>query len=354
MFEDISYKSLLDRMLSRVPDSFDKREGSIIYDALAPAALELMGLYIELGRVLNESFADTASREFLILRCRERGIFPKPATNAILRGVFAPEKIEVTGTRFNIGEINYTVGEKISDGVYYVTCESPGVIGNRFLGDMLPIDYVNGLESARLTEVLIPGEDEESTEELRKRYLDSFNKKAFGGNVQDYKEKTLEISGVGAVKVTPVWNGGGTVLLTILDSELNAPSDELISAVKNAADPEENSGDGYGFAPIGHVVTVKGADKISINISAVVEYDSGYNFSFLEDEIKNQLSDYLLEQRGEWQESASGLTVRISRIETRLLSVKGIVDISGTKINGGDGNLTLDFNEIPILGSVEM
>ncbi len=354
MFEDVTYQSILDRMLSRVPDSIDKREGSIIFDALAPAAAELMRVYFELGQVLEESFADTASREFLILRCKERGIFPRSATNAVLRGVFVPSSVDVTDARFNIGEINYTVGEKISDGIYYVTCESVGEVGNRFLGDMLPIDYVNRLESAQLTEVLIPGEDEESTEALRKRYLDSFNKKAFGGNVQDYIEKTLALSGVGAVKVTPVWNGGGTVLLTILDSELNAPSEELISAVKNAADPADNSGNGYGFAPIGHTVTVKGADEIPINISAVVEYDSGYNFFVLEDEIKKQLSGYLMELRGEWQESASGLTVRISRIETRLLSVTGIVDISGTMVNGVDGNYSLSAYEIPVLGGVEM
>lgn len=354
MFEDISYKSLLERMLDRVPNSLDKREGSIIYDALAPAALELMALYIELGRVVNESFADTASREFLIRRCKERGIFPRAATNAVLRGVFVPSSVDVSGVRFNIGEINYTVGEKISDGAYYVTCESAGEVGNRFLGDMLPIDYVSGLETAQLAEVLIPGEDEESTEALRTRYLDSFEKKAFGGNVQDYKEKTLAVPGVGAVKVTPVWDGGGSVLLTILDSEMNAPSGELISAVKSAADPEENSGEGYGFAPIGHVVTVEGAAEVPINISADVEYDSGYSFSVLEDEIKTQLSDYLLELRGEWQESAAGLTVRISRIETRLLSVTGIVDVSNAKINGAEENLSLGFDEIPVLGGVEM
>lgn len=353
MFEGISYNLLLERMLERVPDSFDKREGSVIYDALSPAAMELMKLYIELERVLNESFADTASREFLIRRCKERGIYPKAATNAVLRGLFVPESVNVEGTRFNIGEINYTVGEKISDGVYRVICESIGAVGNRYLGDMLPIDYVDGLNSARLIEVLIPGEDEESTEALRARYLDSFEKKAFGGNVQDYTEKTLAIAGVGAVKVTPVWDGGGTVLLTILDSELNAPSSELVSAVKNAADPEGNSGSGYGFAPIGHTVTVRGANEVSINIAAAVEYDSGFSFASLEDKIKKQLSDYLFELRGEWSGS-SGLIVRLSRIETRLLSIKGIADIARTAINGAEENLRLAPNDIPVLGGVDM
>ena len=68
MFQDISYKSILKRMLDRIPNNFDKREGSIIYDALAPCAMELMNMYISLNTVLKETFGDTASRDFLILR----------------------------------------------------------------------------------------------------------------------------------------------------------------------------------------------------------------------------------------------------------------------------------------------
>lgn len=41
MYESITADALLARMLARVPDSIDKREGSIIYDALMPAAIEL-------------------------------------------------------------------------------------------------------------------------------------------------------------------------------------------------------------------------------------------------------------------------------------------------------------------------
>jgi len=84
---------------------------------------------------------------------------------------------------------------------------------------IIPIDYINNLGRAEITELLIPARDEEETEALRKRYFDSFNMKAYGGNISDYKLKVHEIEGVGAVKVTPVWNGGGTVLLTILDSD---------------------------------------------------------------------------------------------------------------------------------------
>ena len=45
-----------------------------------------------------------------------------------------------------------------------------------------------------------------ATEDLRQRYFDSFEEKAFGGNVRDYLEKTNAIPGVGSTKVTRVWN----------------------------------------------------------------------------------------------------------------------------------------------------
>mgnify|MGYP000166977145 CR=1 FL=1 len=79
-------------------------------------------------------------------------------------------------------------------------CETPGVIGNQYLGSMVPIEYIEGLETAKLTKVLIPGEDREDTEDLRTRYFNSFNAQAFGGNVQDYLEKTNAIPGVEAQK----------------------------------------------------------------------------------------------------------------------------------------------------------
>lgn len=47
---------------------------------------------------------------------------------------------------------------------------------------MIPIDYIEGLETCYLTELLIPGEDEEATEDIRARYFDTFDTKPFGGN----------------------------------------------------------------------------------------------------------------------------------------------------------------------------
>lgn len=207
MYEQVTYEAILKRMLDRVPSRFDKREGSVIWDAHSPEAIELQLLYIELDAILREAYGDTASREFLVLRCKERGITPCPATHAILKGVFTPAAVDVLGKRFSIETRNYVVTEQLADGAYLVQCEEAGRAGNQYLGRMIPVEYIAGLASAELTEIRIPGEDEEETEALRQRYFDSFGDSAFGGNVRDYLLKTNAIPSVGAAKVTRVWNG---------------------------------------------------------------------------------------------------------------------------------------------------
>lgn len=350
-YENITYESILQRMLDRIPNNMDKREGSIIYDALAPAAVELQLMYIEFDTILNETFADTAQRDYLVRRAAERGIIPYEATNAILKGLFTPTSLDVPiGSRFSCNELNYVIIEKIKDGEYQLQCETPGVGGNANFGDLIPIDYIQGLETAKLSEVLIPGEDEEDVEALRERYFASFETKAYGGNKKDYIQKTNAIPGVGSTKVTPVWKGGGTVLLTILNSEFNKASETLIKTVQQEIDPT-NDAQGIGIAPIGHIVTVNTVEEVLVNVKASFTFDEGYNFNTLKTSIQNVISDYLLEIRKEWANHTESI-VRISQIETKILQIKGIIDISNTKINGSSSNLTLTEYQIPMIGGV--
>ncbi|MBW7458395.1 phage tail protein, partial [Paenibacillus sepulcri] len=74
MYELATFDAILSRMLGRISDSIDKREGSIIYDACAPAAAELAQMYIELDINYHLSFADTASGEYLTRRTTEFGV----------------------------------------------------------------------------------------------------------------------------------------------------------------------------------------------------------------------------------------------------------------------------------------
>jgi len=408
MYEETTYDVILERMLDRVSDRLDKRPSSVIYDTHSATAAELQILYIELEYLIKNSYGDTAAREFLILLAKDRGLAPEPATHAILRGEFTPAGIELTGQRFNIGDVNYVVQQKMNtdeirtcdpDKSYYrVQCESTGETGNRYLGQMIPMDYIPGLETAALTEVLIPGEDEEDTEVFRQRYFDSFNEQTFGGNQADYLAKVRSIEGVGGVKVTRVWNGdirpsdmipgaavrswygsvigtldaevaawlsavymasyekkltvGGTVLITVVNSlDYGETSTVLLDKIQTELDPEQNAGEGYGAAPIGHVVMVKSAFPVNVTVNTAITFEEGYGWSNLQSVINQTVSGYLQELRQKWADT-SRTVIRISQIESRILAVKGVADITDTELNGAAGNLTLGEYEIPVLGGV--
>ena len=251
--EYYDFDNIMDRMLSRVDDTLDKREGSMIYDALAPAAAELAQMYIVLKNNIDLVFADTAVGEYLDKLVEQLGVSRKQAAKAIRKGLFYNENEELMdielSQRFTIGTLTYIVTEKIEKGTYKLECETAGIVGNNLSGTLVPIDYMQGLGKAILTDILIPGEDEETDESLRQRFYETTNEKAFGGNIVDYQNKTKEIAGVGAVKVTPCWNGGGTVKLTILDSSFNKATNILIDKVQDTICPGLSS-DGLGVAPI--------------------------------------------------------------------------------------------------------
>ena len=398
MYENETYEVILERMLDRVSDQLDKRPSSLIYDTHSSTAIELQILYIELEYLIKNSYGDTAAREFLVMLCKDRGITPESATNAVLKGEFTPTDIDVTGQRFNIGSLNYVVTEQIAPGQYQVMCETAGVIGNQYLGQMIPMEYIDGLETATLTEVLVPGEDEEETEALRQRYFDSFNEQAFGGNRAAYLEAVRKIDGVGDVKVTRVWNGdirpaemipgikvqtwyesikdtldaevrawlkavyeaakekkltvGGTVLVTVVKYiDYGEASNDLLESIQTELDPVQNAGEGYGLAPIGHVVSVKSAETVAVYETPTVTFEEGSNWTNTKAAIEEVIEAYLLELRQEWAES-SYLIVRVSQLETRILGVKGVIDITSTKINGSAENLSLGEYQVPTFGGV--
>lgn len=400
MYESQTYEVILERMMNRVSDKLDKRPSSPVYDLHSASAMEFQILYIELETIIKNMFGDTAAREFLILLAKDRGLSPKAATKAILQGEFTPTNIDVTGKRFNIGEINYVVAEQITPGTYKVQCETDGIVGNQYLGDMIPVDYIEGLQTASLTSVLIPGEDEEDTEVFRQRYYNSFDSQSFGGNKQDYIEKINAVSGVGSCKIKRVWNGdirpaemipnekvqswfnsfitsgdqevvdwlskvynaallkkltvGGTILVTIVDSDdYGVASATLVDTVQNIIDPDPYTGEGEGIAPIGHVVMVKSAESVAIQIKTNIIFSEGYSWSNCHLTIEESIKNYLLSLRKEWASNTQSV-IRIAQIDNHILKVTGVLDVTDTTINDEPTNLTLTEYQIPVLGGISV
>lgn len=354
MYENMTFDVIMGKLLSNVASTMDKREGSVIYDALAPCAVELQNAYIHMDTILNETYADTASLYYLKKRAAERGIHQIMATKAILRGEFTPVEYEVPiGSRFSCDTLNYVVIERIAQGVYKLECETAGSEGNAHFGTLIPIEYLDGLKSANLSDLIIPASDDEDVESLRERYFNSLNSQAFGGNIADYKAKVRSIDGVsiGGIKVTPVWNGGGTVKLTIMDAGFAVPEPDLITKIKEAADPYPNDGKGYGFAPIGHIVTVEAVQGVTVNIATTITYKANWNWESTKSYILKAVDSYFTELNKAWEDS-EGLTVRISQIESKILDCEGVVDVAGTTLNGAAKNISLTAYQIPVRGTV--
>lgn len=346
MFESLTYETILSNMLARIPNGLDRREGAVIYDALSPIALELANYYIQLDAILNETFADTSSLNYLIKRAEERGITQILATKSVAKIETTPAGVDVPlGNRFTVGNLTFSIIEKLNDGEYEAECETEGTDGNRQFGLAIPIDYVEGLESATLTEILIPARDDETEEELRERYFASFNSQAYGGNIADYKEKCTAINGVGGVKVIPVWNGGGTVKLIVIDSEFTAPSQVLLDLVETTFVGNGTNGEGFGLAPIGHVVTVDGVEEVAVDITAEIVFDSGTTYEDIEDNIKGAIDTYFLNLAKTWEDS-DYLTVRRSALISAIINVNGVSDVTNLLLDGGCDNVVLDSDEI--------
>lgn len=356
MYENETFFNILNRALDKVPTDVDKRQGSIIYDALAPVCAELAQVYIQLDWVLKEGFADTASREYLIKRASERGLAPYPATSSIILAELTGNINLKGGERFNAEDIDFFyIGEKEEE-FYKLKCETKGEIGNITYGSLIPIDNIPNLQKATIHSLLTAGQNEEDTESFRKRYFNSFKNYAFGGNRADYKEKLQSLNkidnivnngGIGGVKIYRTPNGGGTVNIYIQSLGYNKPTDKLIELVQNEVDPEPYTGEGYGTAPIGHFVTIKPINTSYIDIDTVLELKPGFTLDDIRQFINEIIENYLQELRKTWQDEEY-LVIRVSKIEALILGINGVVDIRETKINNMASNLSLDKNTIPI------
>ena len=349
-----SYEALMERKLDMIDDRRDKRQGSLIYDALAPNAAETASFYADLEMLEDRTFGDTATGDDLTRRAAERGITRKGAVKATFYGSFLDENgaeypVEA-GTRFFLEKYYYVVLSREEDGRYVLECETAGACGNDYLGNLLPLETMMRLAEATLTELRTDGEDEEGDEELRKRYFASFDADAFGGNIADYKSKVNALQNVGGVKVYPAWNGGGTVKVVIIDQGWRAPTETELSELQDRIDPESR-GEGYGIAPIGHRVTVDGVTEVPCRISMNLSLAEGAVQETVLADIQGRFEVYFEEMRKNWADSTY-LTVRISYLEARALEAEGVVDISDCSINGGSGNLVLGADEVPVLGEI--
>ena len=64
------------------------------------------------------------------------------------------------------------------------------------------------------------------------------------------------------------------------------------------------------------------------------------------------MKEYFTELAQGWADQDDNIIIRVSRVESRLLNVPGILDVTGTKLNGNPENLMLPVDMIPVVGEM--
>lgn len=362
-------------MLDQVDPALDTRQGSMIQTALGPVAWYLEGLYMVLSQIQQNSNPSTAVGEALELLTAARNVNRTQARAAVRQGTF---NVEIpTGSQFRTingaDSLVFTSGNLISssDGsyVYQLTCNTPGSAGNSYTGALLPVTAIAGLTSATIGAVITAGTDEETDESLRNRYFLSFDTPAFGGNISSYRQTILALDGVGAVQVYPAWNGGGTVLCSILGDDLKPALPATVQEVQNYICPPEDgetspSPNGYGMAPIGAAVTITTGTELSLDITCDIEFaESVQNgVETYQQEIEQKIQEYIDQVNSDWgnplisQAVSYPLTVYVSRISYAILQIPAVINVTNVKINGSSADLrlteTAQLQQVAALGEV--
>ena len=369
-FQNKDYDYFLRKMLDAVPDNIDKREGSIIYDALAPAALVMGQQSLDMANVIKETYIKTASGEFLDYRAIEHGTSRYPATQTEAKAKVLNDKKEPLdnvqiGDKFaSIGDspIFYVVTKINSDLTIELTAETAGSSANSYIGQVLPVTPNDLLSWAEITEITAPARDVESDDHLRARLLSSQSWIAYGGNVANYLDMTSKIDEVGAAQIYPTWNGGGTVKVVILNNDLMPASASLVQKVKNTLDPEDKQAEGYGLAPIDHSVTVTAPEKLIVNVDISVKLDDTKVTRYVKDSITKAVEGYFQSLREDWADINQKLgrgyqeTIYRSKILSQVMLTEGVVNAKLPSLNGKDADIDLIFNneksQLPVVGTV--
>lgn len=345
IYADRTAEEILDDMLDNVSDTLDKREGGIIYDTLAPSALEIEMLGYELDAILELGFVDSSEADFLTRRCAEMGVDRK-------QGEFATATIIVeapAGVEIEAGSLFYTDGDLAFASNEYVEVDDSGIAEIDVTATETGADYnvgigeinradalVENVTSVRNAENAEGGVDEETDDALRDRYYLKVRSPVTSGNIYHYQTLATEVTGVGSAVVYPVYNGPGTVKVVIANERGGAVTSDVVNACQAHIDSE---------AIIGAIVTVVGVTEMLINIDATITVSTGNNVEDVKTAIRASLIEYLA------QASEDGI-VRLSQVGNAIIDVDGVLDYEDLTINGASANIRLDNEMASVIGEV--
>lgn len=349
----VTSAAVIDRIKSELKNPANRIEGSFAADNAQAVGKEIAKTYAYIQWLHKMHYVETAVGEYLDRKAIEVGIRRKMAQWARGYVTFTGEPGTVIpfdfAVRSETKEYRTLEEGAIGDSgrvILPIEATVSGPDGNLPSGAISLSDRLYGLREVTNEEAIVGGTEEEGDEPLRERTLLRMRYPGTSGNQYHYMHWALEVDGVGRVKVFPLWDGPGTVKVSILDANQRIASQELITAVIDHIDPEPRKGEG--LAPIGAYLTVSTAEEVIVDISAEV-------ITSLNAETKEVIAEeYRIQAQAYFDAIAYGETKRITvaKMIDILWNVPGIENILNFTMNGGGDNIALEPEEIAKVGQV--
>lgn len=335
------------RLLNLIPDSFYKEEGSIFHDVFSIIANENIEKLKLIKEVFINSFGISATGSFLDSKVGEVGMERKSGEKA--RGT-----VKFSGTQGTRIPHNTVV---LCDNLEYLTVvdsviDSSGSVDVEVIASQIGRIYnvkesminklgttVTGVSTVINIHAIKGGLDVESDAELRARYLEKVREPATSGNAYDYKRWATSVNGIGQAKVYPLHNGAGTVKVVVISNLGRTVEEQKLQEVREYIEH---------LRPIGANVTVANAIPLNININARISKSELVDLETLKEEFKAKLNEYITNV------NLNNTSISYGRISAILYGLKGLVDFSDLRINGGTNGVNISGESIAVLGTVTL
>lgn len=316
--QETTEEAIRQRMLDSLPSDLDKAEGSYIWDAVNPPAIELALAAILAREVLRKGFATTAAStvsgevtQELTDRAKEHGLTRKPAEKAIGQVTFTgsngtvipagtrvatPASSDTSSIEFETkAEVTIGATGNITADIIAVEAGANGNVPSGAISILVtPVPGVTGVTNVSATSHGLDIEDDIS---LLGRYLQKVQNPSAGGNRADYITWAGEVAGVGGVSVVPVKYGNGTVSVSIIDINKQPAGQDLVDAVlEYIAAPWEHDVEAETMTVGGSGTSIEASQDDDSGSSVKMEYNAAGEGTITHANIHT-----ILDKPGIWQ-----------------------------------------------------
>jgi uncharacterized phage protein gp47/JayE len=347
LFEDKTPENIKRDILAALITDIDKREGSFADDMSGPQAVELFKMYGTLNKLQYMVWVNEGSGIYLDMAAEDLGIVPRKSGSkaSVILEISGKPGFEIpAGTTFLTKDgLCFDAGSAAiirPDGSVLVSATARE-IGEKYntAPNTVSRQFLNNSNISKITnpEAAVGGANPESDKSLYARIVFARLKPATSGNKYHYEEWALEVPGVGAVRVFPLWAGNGTVKVVIADGQRQPVDAGIVAA---CAEHIES------VRPIGPEVTVVSAENYPIDISVSLVLEPSATENGAKAGIEAAINEHFEEI------ALNDSTVRLHEICAIIINVPGILDYGVVQLNGAESSIFLSDGQVPILGEV--